>query len=189
MSFLCTASYPSPSRENATIPRSSLVATALARALPSHSVSPVLFQVGGTIPPSFLSHPMLHFVFLRRSGVAISTEPWQRVWLVFQHPDVWETSLLSGLSAGRNYPVCYGRIPVRDSPSFWSCRLCGGRVKRLCKRPVASIVWCLLSGMRRRVHSIVTINHCLSEVQTSHWQPPALCTQYIKHSAVHCFIE
>jgi hypothetical protein len=68
---------------------------------------------------------MLYFVFLCRSGVAISTA-------MTAGPQFGSRILtagklaLSGLTTGSNYPVCYGRIPVRDLPSFWSCRLCGG---------------------------------------------------------------
>jgi hypothetical protein len=80
--------YPSPSRENAIIPRSSLIA----RALPSHGVSPVLFPSRGdyssVFPAAFYAsfcaslsqwHCNLHS---HGSGSTVQ----------FQNPNGWETS-------------------------------------------------------------------------------------------------
>jgi hypothetical protein len=112
-----------------------LVATAFARALPSHGVSPVLFQVGETIPPSFLLYSMLHFVF--------SLSQWRcNLHSHGSGPSLVSSILMAGklalseLTISRNYPVYYGRIPVRDLPSLRLCRLYKGRVKR----PITSIV-------------------------------------------------
>jgi hypothetical protein len=132
-----------------------LVATAFARALPSHGVSPVLFQVGETIPPSFLLHSMLHFVFSLSQWRCNLHSHGSGSTVRFQNPDGWETS-----SVGTDYRQQLSRVLWSHScqrlavlpvmPSLW------GRVKR----PVASIVRWLPSGMRRREQSIAATNYC-----------------------------
>jgi hypothetical protein len=115
MSFLYIASYPSPSQENATILRSSLIAMAFARALPSYSISLVLFSKLGRLSLR-LSYCTLYFTLYFFIIVAS-----YNLYLSYSSGFSLVSSILMAkklallrLSASRNYPVYYNCIPIKD---------------------------------------------------------------------------
>jgi hypothetical protein len=143
-SALCTTSLPFSFPRNATILRSSLVmAITRVRTLPSHGVFPCLKS--GDYSSVF---PSIAFCLVAEALQSPQSYG-SRSTVRFQNPNGWEASLLSGLSTGRNYPVRHSVALKRILSE--TCRPSGHAVsiRGRAKRPVASIVRCLLSQETR----------------------------------------
>ena len=119
MSFLYIASYPSPSRENATILRSSLIAIAFARALLSHSVSLILFsklrRLSLYLSCCTLYFTLYFFIIVASYNLYLSYS--SRSSLVSSILIAGKLALLR-LSTSKNYLIYYNCILIKDLLSF-----------------------------------------------------------------------